>query len=192
MQALSKSTTEVHFETPSIEGTNALAGINKLAFWPETKEPGSGYTLVSIPLVAERLSDKLDVVSSLTVLQVMQSNSIPTAFADITAKEQKEACGLITEKTGADAVLCCSPSDMKVDSRFFTFKRSSRTYDTQIQIFAKGTNDFVWRDVVVLVVKQGSTMPSDQDIAKYVTAKLSDKLLEIMGKKSAAQATQTK
>ena len=97
VQALSKSTTEVHFDTPSIEDTNALAGINKLALWPEAKGSGQGYTLVSVPLVAERLSDKLDVVSSLTVLQVMQSNSIPPAFADMTTKEQREACNLIAE-----------------------------------------------------------------------------------------------
>jgi hypothetical protein len=93
----------------------------------------------------------------------------------------------IAEKTGADAVLCSPPTDMKVDSRFFTFKRSSRTYDTQIQIFARETNDFVWRDIVVLVVKQGSTMPSDQDIEKDVADKLSDNLLEIMGRKPVLQ-----
>ena len=81
-------------------------------------------------------------------------------------------------------VVCSSPPDMKVDSRYFTFRRATRTYAADLQAYSRAKDDFVWEDMVIVTVKQGSTLPSNADIERGVAEAVSNKLLELTGKKS--------
>ena len=188
VQMSMKSTFEVTFDPPSIENKNGLAGINRIALWPESKGQASafnqGEALVSAAMLSEHLSSSVDTVTARAVLQVLASNSMPLSLQDLTGKERLEACKLICDRTGADAVVCASPPDMKVDSRFFSLKRSSRTYGSDIQVYSRAKDDVVWRDLLVVTVKQGSTEPSATDIEQAVAAALGDRLLELTGKKA--------
>ena len=183
-----KTTFQVTFDTPRIEDRNALAGASRIALWPESRGPdsafGQGETLVSAPMLSERLSGSLDTVTSRMVLQVLQSNSIPASLQDLTHRERLDACKILCDRTGADAVVCSSPPDMKVDSRYFTFKRATRTYAADLQAYSRAKDDFVWEDMVTVTVKQGSTLPSNTDIEHGVAEAVAGKLLELTGKKS--------
>jgi len=56
VQALSKSTYEVHLDTPTIEDTNALAMVNSIALWPEVKgQTATGNDMMSNPLLFKAL-----------------------------------------------------------------------------------------------------------------------------------------
>jgi hypothetical protein len=106
-------------------------------------------------------------------------------------KEKLHTFNVVAEQTGADAVLCASPADMKDDSRFFSFKRSSEVFTAQVQIYSKAKGDFVWQDNVMVIWKKGSSLPSNTEIEQSVANKLSERLLEIMGKQPVLQVTNT-
>jgi hypothetical protein len=188
VQAVSKSTYEVHLDTPTVEDTNALALVNSIALWPESKGRassfGQGNALVADAPLADDLTkeSKLDVISPTTVVQVLQTNGLPQSTDEMTLKEKLHAFRVVAEKTGADAVLATAPADMKDDSRFFSFKRASETFTAQVQIYSKAKDDFVWQDNVIVVWKKGSTLPSDAEIQKSVAEALAKRILEITGK----------
>ena len=186
-QALSKSSYEVHLDTPTVEDTNALAQINSIALWPEAKRAtatSQGNVLVANAPLAEQLTkdSKLEVISPTTVAQVLQTNNLPQSLDEMMLKEKLHTFSVVAEKTGADAILTTGPADMKDDSRFFTFKRSTDTFTAQVQIYSKAKDDFVWQDNVIVVWKKGSTLPSNTEISQSVTKALAKRILEITGK----------
>lgn len=191
VQALSKSTYEVHLDTPTVEDTNALASVNSIALWPEAKgQTATGKDMVSNPLLAEQLAKggKMEIITPMSVTQVLRSNSLPQSLDEMMAKEKLQAFKVVCEQAGADALLCSSSSDMKDDSRFFTFKRASETFTAQVQLYSKAKDDFIWQDNVIVVWKKGSTLPSDAEIQKSVAEALAKQLLIITGKKPAPVA----
>lgn len=196
IQTFSKSTYEAHLDPPTVEDTNALGNITKIALWPnvngQAASIGQGDALVSIPLLAEQLmaSNQLEIITPFVVSQVLESNSIPGTLQGLLPGEQLKMCNLVAEKTGADAVFCAAPLDMQADSRYFSFKRASRTYAVNIRLYSRTANNFAWADTVVVVVKQGSTMPSDAEMQKSVAELLVKRLLEITGKKTGTITTQ--
>jgi hypothetical protein len=100
----------------------------------------------------------------------------------MTRKEKLQTLSVVAEQSGADAVLVTTPADMRDDSRFFSFKRASETFTTQVQIFAKAKNDFAWQNHVIVIWKKGSTLPSDAEIEQSVAETLAKRILEITGK----------
>lgn len=193
-QALSKSSYEVHLDTPSVEDTNALTQIHSMALWPEAKgQPaaGQGCILVANAPLAEQLTkdSKLEVISPTVVSQVLQTNNLPQSLDEMMLKEKLHAFSVVADKTGADAVLCTAPADMKDDSRFFSFKRSSETFTTQVQIYSNAKDDFVWQDNVIVIWKKGSTVPSNTEIEQSVAETLAKRILEITGNKKPATNT---
>lgn len=188
VQAVSKSTYEVHLDTPTLEDTDALAQVNSIALWPESKGQassfGQGNALVANAPLADDLTkeSKMDVISPTTVVQVLQTNGLPQSTDEMTLKEKLHTFSIIADKTGADAVLATAPADMKDDSRFFSFKRASETFTAQVQLYSKAKDDFIWQDNVIVIWKKGSTLPSDAEIQKSVAEALAKRILEITGK----------
>lgn len=193
VQTFAKSTYEVRLNNPTVEDTNALELVTKIALWPNLNGPpasfGQNDTLVSSSLLAELLmaSNQLDIVTPFTVSQVLESNSIPGTLQGLLPGEQLKICRLVADKTGADAVFYSMPPDTTMDTSYFSLKRASRTYAVNVELYSKATGDFVWANTAVVVIKQGSTMPSDADMQRSVAELLVKRLLKITGKTAPPQ-----
>jgi hypothetical protein len=191
-QGQMKSAVEVKFDTPEIDDKAALAGITNIAVWPAAKGQtvaGGQQPSFSPAALAEQLSGtgKFAVVTPLVVAQALESNSLSQFAQDMTESEELQAFKLVCEKTGADAVLCSTPADMKANAKFFTVSRATTTYGTVIQIYSARTGGIVWRDAAAVAVKQGSTAPDHAEMEKSFVAELAKRILQATAKESAQE-----
>jgi hypothetical protein len=167
----------ITLEEPSIEDTNALLAIQKLAIWPAKQT----VNLVSSASLAEGLSSPaLTIVTPLNVMEILQSNSIPQSVEEMTGEERLQAFGRVAEKAKVDAVFFMSPSGSSSDYALFKLSRASTTQNLTLLIYSREKNEIVWQDVMSVKMEGGGNLQNE------CTTRLTDHILEIMRKNTSA------
>lgn len=174
--ANTKGKTIVTFAKPAIADTNALLAVKSIAVWPKAM-PG----VVADASLAEQLSPTFKVVTPMAVTQALGTTVAAQSLDEMTATEQKEAFRLVSDKTGADAVLSAVGMNEQTDLATFKLSHASTTRSFTLLIYSRSKDAIIWQDTFSTKVGMGANQESVGEMQEEATKELVGQILEITG-----------
>jgi len=188
----SKGNAKIAFDRPSIEDTNALQGLQSLAIWPKAKKQTG---LVSDVSLAEGLSGSFKIVTPMSVLQILESNSLPQSVEEMTGDERLRLFKAVADQTGADAVFLALFAGTKSSygniGSAVGIQSASSTDSVALLIFSRQKDALIWKDSMTVSVNLSLKSGGADEIQSECTAQVAKRILEITGRNTNAKLNLT-
>lgn len=162
----------------SDEDKEVLSSLKNLAIYPVPQREQEAAILAD----ALSKSGQYEIIPPFSVKKTFSKTGWPPNFKGMTKQEQIKYAGQLCNTLKADGLFVLTHGSVKVDARYFSFKKSEMASSFQIDLFSVRHDRVIWTQKGEMAVSIGSTLPAQEEIDKILATAIAGKFLEDAGK----------
>jgi len=161
---------EVALQQP--QGKLILADVTKLALWPDDD-------MVAVANNLHQSGAFASIATPRQTRKALEQAGFDQNLAGLTNDEKMQVFKKICEGTGAEAVVAFEDLGNQVNSRMWSFSRSSIDFKGKITIYDLKTNQIIYSSIAELSIESGGSTPNQNDIMAKAGKLLADKIIAL-------------